>query len=123
MKASALIRLAIDQFLATNDGSYDDIIRADRGEITPYICCALDRATKASGLSVGHDSNVWAQEVIAEELNQYGTVGATTVYVALTRLCRQQGDDDILYPDTQELQEFRFMYADFLAHYFESIGN
>lgn len=117
MKASALIRLAIDKFLAINDGSQKDNAAQDTGDITMYICCALDRAARASKLNIDHPNNVLVQEVISEELGKH-----STVYIALNRLYNRETGKGC-FMTNQELQEFRFMFADFLAHYFESIGN
>ena len=112
MKTSELIRAAVDTHLW--DGIIDrDSLESDGGKI-PYLCCVL---------STYSGDNPQAQVVatmIQEELEQYRKENPSGV-------C-----DDRRWPIGStlnwqwvgaELQAFRFMYAEMLACYFESIGD
>lgn len=109
MKTSELIRNAVDAHLWNGVDDRCAVVGS-----APYLCCAL---------STYSDGSLQARMVVAlieEELAQYRKENPTALPddrnlpIGATLNWQWTGED---------LQAFRFMYAEMLACYFESIGD
>lgn len=112
MKTSEFIRNAVDAHLST-----DGIDKIDP-QVDAFICIALLYYKHSIGcysaICRPYDK---AKEIIEQELLEYQQQRrATITYTTIGSILERELSGE-------ELQAFRFMYAELLAYYFESIGD
>lgn len=114
MKTSAFIRKAVDSYLLYT--AEDRLI----GHRETFLCACLQAQADKMGTLEAHECSKKAKAIIFTELEaayrvRYPYQAPTTVHtigIALGHAIRNE-----------ELQCFRFMYAEMLACYFESIDD
>lgn len=112
MKTSEFIRNAVDAHLSA-DGIDHPVQEQDS-----FICIALLHYKHSLGVYAGQcEAYDKARPMIEQELQEYQKLhSSTTHYHTIGNILKWEWEGE-------ELQAFRFMYAEMLACYFESIGD
>ena len=112
MKTSEFIRNAVDAHLST-----DGVDKIDH-QVDAFICNALRHYKHSIDIyAASPKAYENAKEIIEQELLEYQQQRRATI------TCTTIGNVLEHELSGEELQAFRFMYAEMLAYYFDSIGD
>lgn len=113
MKTSEILRKAIDSHLSSYKLSTAEYLdRWYKGTEIRYLCWAiLLAAGKDVNVDDGLDCNVKCQSAQIRDLIHI--IDSETRFFSI----------DVFGIDFEEIQQMRYMYADFLAYYFEDFGD
>jgi hypothetical protein len=107
MKTSEFIRAAVNQYLSPK------LRKEFNATATKYLCVAFDRFDSPDN---SMNTSAKLKRIIEEDLARLGSGG--TFYSAAIVNCGWRE-----FEDNDEFQQLRFMYAEFLALYFEDLGD
>lgn len=116
MKTSEFIRHAVDAYLS--DKHLELGMMPTRPNDTMYLCLAFNNARLEFGKKQ-EDQLRKAEQFIANILKDNGCVLDSSFYVVGSKAGYWKSRGEC----SKELQEIRFMLAEFMAHYFEDQGD
>ena len=122
---SAILRTAIDNNLWEGTGKPPNHAIDYFGKPI-YICDAVERTvyTMARELGVSDSIAEFTKGQLVEAIMyDIDTYNASTFQVALSRSAANQDERNTAWANTEEVQQLRYMYADFLAYMLEDEGN
>lgn len=108
MKRSQLLREAVDQYLSSSSIDYQPL--------TPFICNAYAWHVRQLLGSASGEADLM-KDIVGAFMGDTGSKSTTAFGAALH--CWPGAEFDRVFPDSIDLQIFRFMFAEFIALYLE----